>query len=98
AEESMAWLLCDTIRHDRNQWLVLSHTLARGRPRLARSNAEGFRVRLESLEVHHPLEAPDIEVREFDCADANAPRCTRPQSRGGAIPVARALRQELPAP
>ena len=42
--------------------VVLPHAVARGRARLARPDAEGFPVRLEGIEIHHPLEAAEREV------------------------------------
>src|SRR3979490_1128485 len=57
AEKGLAALLFGAVSHHRDQRLVLSHALARGGARLARADPEGISLRLESFEVHHPLEA-----------------------------------------
>src|SRR5262249_25775585 len=71
-EEELACLVRPAISHGRNQWLVLSHAVARGGAGLARPDAERILVRLEGIEVHHSLETVDGKVRKLDRPDGNA--------------------------
>src|SRR3979409_412251 len=52
-EKELALVVRQPVSHRRDQWLVLPHAVAGSSGGVARSNASGFPVRLESIEVHH---------------------------------------------
>jgi hypothetical protein len=57
--QRLAVMVRATVCHDRDQRLVLPHTIMRGRATMARAHAGELSLRLESIEIHHPLEAFD---------------------------------------
>src|SRR6185312_756816 len=59
-----ASILCESVSDDRVKWGVLQDADAGSRQDLARADGERFRLRLEGIEVHHPLEALVGEFRQ----------------------------------
>src|SRR4051812_32494176 len=49
---------------------------------------------MEGVEVHYPLEAAVVEIREFHCADGDPAQGTGAQSRGYSFSTAAAVLQE----
>ena len=57
--QRLAVMVRATVCHDRDQRLVLPHTIVRSRATMARAHAGELSLRLEGIEIHHPLEAFD---------------------------------------
>src|SRR3954471_16789019 len=90
----MALLVRWPVSDHRDQRLFLSNALAEGCSSVAGPNPEGFLVRLEGFEVHHPLEAAERELRELDRADGDATEGIVPQGRGRTVPASASVFQE----
>src|SRR3954462_4835052 len=93
-EKALVVLVRRPVSHDRDQRLVLSHAVARGGERMARADAAGFPVRVEGIEVHHPLEAAERELREFDRTDGDATEGAFSEGRRGPVPASATVFQE----
>src|SRR5262249_26160909 len=68
-EKGLAALVRRAIPDGRDQPLVLSHAVARGGAGVGGADAEGLRLRLEGVEVHHPLEAAVGQIGQQHRAD-----------------------------
>jgi hypothetical protein len=65
-EKELALLLQPSLPDHRDQRLVLSNAVPGGREGVARPDPGNFSVRMEGVEVHHPLETVERELRELD--------------------------------
>jgi uncharacterized protein YecE (DUF72 family) len=68
----MALLVRQPVSYHRNKRLVLPHALTEGSGGVAQPNPEGLPFRVEGVEVNHPLEAAERELRELSRADGDA--------------------------
>src|SRR5436190_12928864 len=96
-----AWpprILRTALPDHRTQRCVLSDADRGGGSRLGRAHARRLRVRLEGIEVHHPLEAAERHVAKQPGVAGGPPAAAWQQGRTGAVPVTSAVREEPRAP
>ncbi len=88
AQEGRARLLRDPLRRGGAQRPVLPHADAGGGAGLVRPDAGRFPLRLEGIEIHHPLEAALRALRQLARADGEPPRAPAAQGRPDPVPAA----------
>src|SRR6266550_2165076 len=93
-KKRLARLVRQPVSNDGNQRFVLPHPVPGCGAVVARSDPARFPVRLEGLEVHHPLEAARRDMPELDRVDGKPAQGAVAEGRRGSVPASTAIFKE----